>query len=149
MAIRNIIERNDCYSVDNFREANRTNRHYPRMSYVTYIDNITFAPQKCDLMCYWMMLQFTYRIYFPCSMEKKILYFIQCVSGHSIAIRCHSVMKFFVQFKILFQSQSIKFNRHSRLTWVNLFTVTINSIAVCWFRCVLRTHIKRDATMEG
>lgn len=32
-----------------------------------------------------------------------------------------------VQFKILFQSQSIKINRHSRLTWVNPFTVAVNA----------------------
>lgn len=36
-----------------------------------------------------------------------------------------------VQFKILFQSQSIKINRHLRLTWNNLFTVTINRITRC------------------
>lgn len=34
---------------------------------------------------------------------------------------------FGIQFKILFQSQSIKINRHSRLTWVNLFTVVVSA----------------------
>lgn len=119
--------RNDCYSMDNFRK---------KIQLVhLHCSNITCActtKMYCVMcvragVCYWIIFQFTSSTF---CMYKKYRFFTQLHVGTyaTAVIRWH---KNCVQFKILFQSQSIKINRHSRLTWNNLFTVTINSITRC------------------
>ena len=120
--------RNDCYSVNNFRESKRINRHCALAcpATLTLTISLAFAPQKCTLLCYWMMFQFTSCTFYMSEAKKALFYTVYVGTFDRLSFG----LEYFVQFKILFQSQSIKINRQSRLARVNLFTVTINSIAL-------------------